>query len=110
MNGRRSCRRPLRHLVPLIAAAPKQDVVLAVRVHDAETRLVGVGAGTIDDLDEVQLADIGAGMRALVGGAGGRLEDRALPAAVRGAGLRERCVGLLELGAERRVAVAVAAL
>ena len=57
---------------------------MAVRVDDAEAGLVLLGPGAVDDLDEVQLADLGSRVSVAVRRPRGGLEVGPLPAAVLG--------------------------
>ena len=79
-------------------------MLLAVGALEAEDRLVGVDAGAVEHLDELQRPG-DAVAEALGGGrAGGCLERRPVPALVERVRLRERVLGVRQLALELRLA------
>ena len=82
---------------PVAVAAAERETLAA---GDAEDRLVLVGPGTVEHLDEHEVAGLTAALLA-VDAAGGILERGAVPAAVLCGGGDEVAIDLLELGLER---------
>ena len=74
--------------------------MLVVAVGAAEDGLVGLGAGLVDDLDEVEPVGLVPVVRSRERGAGRCLQDVELPAAVAGTRLCQRLVGGLDLHAQ----------
>jgi hypothetical protein len=78
--------------------------VLPAVGHDAEDRLVLVGARAVHDLHEPQLAHLGVPVGLREGRARRLLQVCAFPALVLGVGGRQRLIGGAQLGAQVGVA------
>ena len=95
-RGPRSARRLLQGFQhPLAVAAAERQALVA----DAEDRVVVVGAGPVDHLDELEVRGLAAALGG-VGPARGGLERAPLPAVVLRVGSRELAVEALEVGLE----------
>ena len=81
---------------PLAVAASEREALVTA----AEDRLVLVGPGAVEDLDEGELGRLGPAALLGVDATGGLFERVAIPAPVRGGGCGEVAVDLLERALE----------